>query len=107
MPAAAGEEPPTPPPAAEIKPALAKAIRAVKTDKQWEDLMADFEAAGMSMDEKTAVELDEIGEEVVDGQIDAEQAAARIGSMAEDAARQSGVPRPTCGGGRGWPCDCG
>ena len=93
-PPAGAEEPAAAAAAAELEPVLAKAIRSVKTDRQWEDLMAEIEASGMPVDEPAAAELDEIGEDVVGGEVKPEQAARRIRTMAEEAARKSGIPSP-------------
>jgi len=80
--------------AAELEPALAEAIGQVKTDTDWEDLLGEWEAGGLEVDQQAAEALDELGEQVVDRQVDAAGAARRIREMAEQAARRAGVSRP-------------
>ena len=81
-------------PPAQLEAELCGAIRKVKNDAQWESLMGELETAGFAVDSDQAAELTLLGEAVVDGDVNAAKAAARVRAIAEDAARRAGVVRP-------------
>jgi len=89
-------------PIQELTSSLADAIGHVKTDSDWEHLLGELEACGLGADETLAIELDELGERVVAGRLDAKQVASRIREMAESASNARASQDRTCGGGRAW-----
>jgi uncharacterized protein YgfB (UPF0149 family) len=80
--------------AADLQPVLAEAIGAVGDDDQWDELVTQLEAGGMTLDEAAADELDAVGAAVVDRQMDAAQAAQRVSQLAAAARSQAGIASP-------------
>ena len=87
-------EEPEEPAAEEVQRELAGAVEKVQSDAQWNHLMGQLEEAGFQTDEVAAAELDELGEKLVDREVNADQVADRIREMAEAAARKAEIPRP-------------
>jgi len=78
----------------EVERELAQAVGQVQSDTDWDLFLGDLEEAGLDTDETAAAELDEMGERLVDGELQADQVAARIRQMADQAAQRAGVPQP-------------
>ena len=78
----------------EVERELAGVVGQVQSDAQWDLFLGDLEEAGLETDETAAAELDEMGEKLVDGELRADQVAARIRQMADAAAQRAGVPQP-------------
>ncbi len=87
-------QPAEPVTAEQLEPALAQAVGQVKTDDAWEDLLGQLETGGLQIDGQSAAELDDLGQQVVDGTVRPGDVAARIRGMAEAARRRAGVPTP-------------
>ncbi|NQT37998.1 MAG: hypothetical protein HQ581_10940 [Planctomycetes bacterium] len=87
-------QPAEPVTAEQLEPALAKAVGQVKTDDAWEDLLGQLETGGLPVDGQSAAELDDLGQQVLDGTVRSGDVAARIRGMAEAARHRAGVPTP-------------
>jgi hypothetical protein len=77
-----------------LQPALAAAIGTVQDDAQWDELVGQLEAGGMTLDESAADELDALGAAVVDRQVDVAQAAERVSQLADAARQTAGIVGP-------------
>lgn len=66
----------------------AEILEEVNTADDWEGVMASIESAGVNVDETTAGQLYELGEAVVDRQVQAKQVAARMKQMLAESKQQ-------------------
>lgn len=73
---------------------LVRNVEDLRTDADWEKFLAGLEQAGFAANEAEAVELDQLGERLIDRQLNAAQVAGRIRTMAETAAERAGVVTP-------------
>jgi hypothetical protein len=80
--------------ATELQPALAVAIGTVQDDAEWDELVGQLEAGGMTLDESAADELDALGAAVVDRQVGVAQAAERVSQLADAARQTAGIVGP-------------
>jgi hypothetical protein len=81
----------------QVERELRQSVEHIHTDADWDAFMADLEHCGFRADEPQAVELNALGDDVVDGQVSANEAAQRIRALAEAAASQAAIPRPELG----------